>query len=48
VWCTKCDRLGKIQVGVYRPALLKAAQRRLGLGICLAVAALACYLIFSN
>jgi hypothetical protein len=46
VWCTKCDRRGKIQIVVYRPDSLKVAQRRLGMAICLAVAALACYLIF--
>jgi hypothetical protein len=48
VWCTKCDRLGKIQVIIYRPDSLKAVQRRLGIGICFAVAALTCYLIFFN
>jgi hypothetical protein len=47
VWCTKCDRLGKIQVGIYRPDSLKAV-RRLGIGICFAVAGLTCYLIFFN
>jgi len=45
VWCTKCDRRGKIQVAIYRSDSLKLVQWPLGIGICFAVAALACYLI---
>jgi hypothetical protein len=45
VWCTKCDRRGKIQVAIYRPDSLKLVQWPLGIGICFAVAALACCLI---
>ena len=48
VWCTKCDRRGKIQAVIYRRDSLKAVQHRLGIGICFAVAALTCYLIFFN
>ena len=47
-WCAKCDRRGKIQVVVYHPDALKVVQRRLGTATCLAVVALACYLIFSH
>jgi hypothetical protein len=46
VWCSKCDRLGKVQVVVYRPDSLRVAERRLGIAICLAVGVPACYLIF--
>ena len=48
VWCTKCDRRGKIQVAIYRPHSFKGVQHRLGMSICFAVAALTCYLIFFN
>jgi hypothetical protein len=46
VWCTKCNRHGKIQVVIYRSDSLKFVQWRVGMGICFAGAALAGYLIF--